>query len=271
MANTPTTNIGLNKPAVGDTGWGVTTNATLDRLDLLLGKVATLAFGKTPLVVADFDGKVISITGELTANATMVLPVMDRPLFVMNNTTGAFTLGIKDNGSNTTITLVAGKLYLIWVKAATIVDIGALFQHNLFADVNTGDFRHLTAAQLSAVAYLNGAQSWTKQQSGTQYSLSSSSNHIATNCNNGNNFSHTMTENTTLDNPSNIVAGTYYTWTITQHASSAKTLALGNYFKSADGEAFGGMPTTTSSISTLFAYAETTTSLVYNWVTKGAS
>lgn len=107
------------------------------------------------------------------------------------------------------------------------------------------------------------------QQSGKQVALTSTSNSIATNCNLSNNFSHTFTEDTTLANPTNIVAGTYYAWTFTQHASSAKTLALGNYFKSADGEAFAGMPTTDGAICTLFAYAETTTSLVYNWVTKG--
>jgi hypothetical protein len=103
---------------------------------------------------------------------------------------------------------------------------------------------------------------WSKQQSGTQYSLSSSSNHIATDCNNSNNFKHTMTEDTTLDNPTNIVAGTDYKWTFTQHASAAKTLALGNYFKTADGKAFVGLPTTTGAICTLIAYAETTTRLV---------
>lgn len=114
----------------------------------------------------------------------------------------------------------------------------------------------------SGDALLDAVQVWTKQQSGEVTSLTSSSNHISTDCNNSNNFSHTMTEDTTLDNPTNIVAGTDYKWTFTQHASSAKTLALGNYFKTADGKAFVGLPTTTSSICTLIAYAETSTRLV---------
>lgn len=102
---------------------------------------------------------------------------------------------------------------------------------------------------------------WSKQQSGTQYALTSTSNHIATDCDNGNNFSHTMTENTTLDNPSNIVAGTDYKWTFTQ-ITAEKTLALGNYFKPSDGKAFVGLPTTDGAIVTLIAYAETSTRLV---------
>jgi len=101
--------------------------------------------------------------------------------------------------------------------------------------------------------------------------LSSSSNHIATDCDNGNNFSHTMTENTTLDNPSNIVAGTYYTWTITQHASSAKTLALGSYFKTADGAAFSGISTTVGAVNTIYGYAKTTTAIDINIIKNGVA
>jgi hypothetical protein len=36
MANTPTANIGLNKPAQGDAPWDATMNANLDRLDSIL-------------------------------------------------------------------------------------------------------------------------------------------------------------------------------------------------------------------------------------------
>ena len=56
------------------------------------------------------------------------------------------------------------------------------------------------------------------------------------------NFTHTMTENTTLANPTGMVAGMSGQIAITQHASSAKTLAFGSQWLSTDG--------TTPSIST---------------------
>jgi hypothetical protein len=80
-------------------------------------------------------------------------------------------------------------------------------------------------------AFTNTVNAFSKQQGVTPQALTSSSNHIAWNATNGNNASHTATENTTLDNPTNLVAGTFYTFVWTQHASSAKTLAYGNKWK----------------------------------------
>ena len=42
---------------------------------------------------------------------------------------------------------------------------------------------------------------------------------------------HTATEDTTLANPTNLVAGTTYIFIWTQHASAPKTLAFGSAFK----------------------------------------
>lgn len=77
---------------------------------------------------------------------------------------------------------------------------------------------------------LSSANTWTKAQSVAPVAVTSSSNHIATDASLSNIFTHTLTENTTLDNPTNLVAGTYYTWRFIQ-AASAKTLAYGNLFK----------------------------------------
>lgn len=71
---------------------------------------------------------------------------------------------------------------------------------------------------------------WTKSQSCTPVSLTSTSASIAVDASLGNVFTHTMTENTTLANPSNLVAGASITITFRQHASSPKTLAFGSYW-----------------------------------------
>lgn len=78
-------------------------------------------------------------------------------------------------------------------------------------------------------ASIDTANTFSKAQSVTPVAITSSSNHVATDASLSNIFTHTLTENTTLDNPTNLVTGTIYTWKITQ-AGSAKTLAFGSDF-----------------------------------------
>lgn len=74
------------------------------------------------------------------------------------------------------------------------------------------------------------AQSYSKAQRGTPVALTSSSASIAVDFSLSNNFTHTFTENTTIANPSNMVAGQSGVIAFTQHASSPKTLAFGSYW-----------------------------------------
>jgi len=77
----------------------------------------------------------------------------------------------------------------------------------------------------------------TAQQNFGAVALTSSSAHIAWNLATAQMAKHTFTENTTLDNPTNMVDGGTYTIKFTQHASSPKTLAYGNAYKWAAGSA----------------------------------
>lgn len=61
--------------------------------------------------------------------------------------------------------------------------------------------------------------------------LTSTAASIAWNLNTAQNATHVMTENTTLANPTNQVAGMTYYFRVTQHASSAKTLAFGSAYE----------------------------------------
>ena len=79
-------------------------------------------------------------------------------------------------------------------------------------------------------AKLNVTQAYTKAQRGTPVALTSTSSSIAVDFSLSNNFTHTFTENTTIANPSNIVAGQSGVIAFTQHASSPKTLAFGSYW-----------------------------------------
>ena len=79
------------------------------------------------------------------------------------------------------------------------------------------------------------ANTWDVTQRGAVTALTSSSGSIAINLAATNNYSHTLTENTTLAAPTNPVAGQSGCIVFTQHASSPKTLAFNSFWKFAGG------------------------------------
>lgn len=102
----------------------------------------------------------------------------------------------------------------------------------------TGTASGLTAGAVTNGVYNNVATAFSAQQNFAAASLTSSSNHIAWNLATQQSAKHVMTENTTLDNPTNMVDGGTYVLKLTQHASSAKTLAFGNAYKVPGGGGF---------------------------------
>ena len=101
------------------------------------------------------------------------------------------------------------------------------------------------------------AQSFTKAQKGTPVALTSTTNSIAVDASLSNNFTHTTTENTTLANPSNLVAGQSGVIVITQGAT-ARTMAFGSYWKFAGGTA-PSLTATGAAVDVLAYYVESTT------------
>jgi hypothetical protein len=90
-------------------------------------------------------------------------------------------------------------------------------------------------AYSAQLARLDTVQAFTKAQSFTPVALTSATGSIATDLSLSNNFTHTLTENTTLANPTNLVAGQSGRIKFTNHASSPKTLAYGSYWKPVGG------------------------------------
>ena len=112
----------------------------------------------------------------------------------------------------------------------------------------------------STLAGLAITQSFTKAQRGTITSFSSSSGTATPDFAAANNFSITLSENTTLANPSNLTAGQSGVIFITQD-STARTLAFGSYWDFSDGTA----PTvsTGSGAVDALAYAVRTTTSIH--------
>lgn len=97
-----------------------------------------------------------------------------------------------------------------------------------------------------------------KRSLGAQVALTSTTGSIAVDMLLSNNFTHTFTENTTLANPTNMVAGQSGIISFTQHASSPKTLAFGSYWDFVGGT----VPSVTASngaFDTLVYFVESST------------
>lgn len=107
---------------------------------------------------------------------------------------------------------------------------------------------------IATTAFVSGtAKSFTKAQRGAVVALTSSTGSIAVNLSLANNYSHTLTENTTLAAPSNAVEGQSGYLYLTQNASSAKTLAYNTFWKFPG----GSIPTLTTTLSAVdvFVYS----------------
>jgi hypothetical protein len=116
--STITTNKSLTEPAIGDTGWGVTTNTNLTILDTALGGNTTLnatgASGTVTLSAAQYQSLYFIVTGTLTANVTYSLPSgVGGQWVVYNGSSGSFTVTFASAGGGTSYAVPQGIRTLI--------------------------------------------------------------------------------------------------------------------------------------------------------------
>ena len=148
-------------------------------------------------------------------------------------------------------------------NAASLVFEGATdndFETTLAVTDPTADRTLTLPNATSTLAGLAITQSFTKAQRGTITSFTSSSGTATPDFAAANNFSITLSENTTLANPSNLTAGQSGVIFITQD-STARTLSFGSYW-----DFSGGNPPTISTGSgavDALAYAVRTTTSIH--------
>jgi hypothetical protein len=133
-------------------------------------------------------------------------------------------------------------------KLAYFTGAGAM----ALADIGTFVLSWLTAATSAALARVALLGPPTALTDGTT---------IATDCALNDRFSVTIAGNRTLSNPTNVVAGAWYSWAVKQNGTGSNTLALGANFILADTETFA-MKTAANSTTIISAYAETSTRLL---------
>jgi len=123
----------------------------------------------------------------------------------------------------------------------------------------------LPPAGVVGTAAILGDNTFTGSQIGTVTALSSSAASIAIDLATTNNWSHTLTENTTLAAPSNPVAGQSGVINFTNHASSPKTLAYNTFWEFAAGEV-PVLTATNSAVDTFVYYVQSATKATCNLV-----
>ena len=270
----------------------------------LEGLLARYFFDNDTSVVATLSGSLITITANrdsltltlTTSNYvanfmqafTMGSVANTGPVRVTIDAVGPIELRDNSGVSLTSSALLAGTRCLIvkdgtnnyfrLLYPITAITIGlGVGDSPQFAEVNIGHATDTTVTRSAAgvlavegniIPHVARANTYTATQSVAVTALTSSAASIAVNLALGNNFSHTFTENTTLANPSNIVAGTSGQIAFTQDAGTARTLAYGSAWDFAGGTA----PTVSTGLSardTLFWYARTTAIieavLLKNW------
>ncbi len=211
-------------------GWFTDLTVTNAIAGSITGNAATVTTNANLTGVITSSGNTTSIASQTGTGTKFVVdtsPTLVTPVLGVATITSINKMAITAPATSSTLAVADG-------KTATI--------SNTLTFAGT-DSSTITLGAGGTVAYLGTVQAFSKQQTLTPQALTSTSNSIAWDANNGNNASHTATENTTLANPTNLVTGTVYTFQWTQHASSAKTLAFGNKWK------FAGASTVSATLS----------------------
>jgi hypothetical protein len=168
-------------------------------------------------------------------------------------TTGSTNVTLPTSGTLTTLATVIGTANT-WTAAQTFTNsdiklLGSSTGATTLTSANSSGTNYTLTlpAVTDTVACLGTVQSYTSQQNFTGVSTTSSSNSTAWNLSTAQSAFQSMTENTTLANPSNQVNGGTYVFQFIQNASAAKTLAFGtNYIWNSS-----GAPTISATLSSV--------------------
>ena len=224
----------------GDVTW---TSASFDGS----GNVtATAAIGSGVVVNADISGSAAVAFSKMENLTVSRALVSDGSGDVSVSNVTSSEVNMLDGGTSATGTTLAGTDRVITNDAGTMVQV-ALTDFDTYFD-----------GSLSFPA-LTTANTFSATQSGSITALSDGAN-ISVNLAANNHFSVTLAGNRTLDNPTNIVAGTSGSFFITQDGTGSRTLSYGSQYDFAGGTA-PTLTTTAAAVDRIDYIARTTTSL----------
>ena len=209
MADTTTTTYGLTKPEVGasDDTWGTKLNTNLDTLDDLLDGTTAIAPNLTAGSWQVGGVAVTSTAAELNVLDGITATVAE--LNILDGVTStAAELNILDG-----VTSTAAELNILDGVTATAAEINYL-------DVTT---LGTTEASKAVTADANGVVTFDNGISEEYTAVTSTSNATTVNLQDGTNFSHTLTENTTFtfSNPASSGKVSAFSLKLVQDASAS--------------------------------------------------
>ena len=224
----------------GDVTW---TSASFDGSGNVTG---TAAIGSGVVVNADISGSAAVAFSKMENLTVSRALVSDGSGDVSISNVTSSEVNMLDGGTAATSTTLAGADRVITNDAGTMIQVALT------------DFDTYFGGSLSFPA-LTAANTFSATQSGSITALSDGAN-ISVNLAANNHFSVTLAGNRTLDNPSNIVAGTSGSFFLTQDGTGSRTLSYGSQYDFAGGTA-PTLTTTAAAVDRIDYIARTTTSL----------
>jgi microcystin-dependent protein len=126
MASTFSANLNLELQGTGEHSgtWGTTLNTlALAIVDDAMGGTQTLTLSSIPVTIstAQSQKNLYKLTGLLTGNVTITWPAIGRTYFIINNTTGGFTVTLACAGGGSTATIPQGSNGFIVLDGTNVI------------------------------------------------------------------------------------------------------------------------------------------------------
>ena len=125
MASAFTPNINLEEAALGDyvNSWNVPVNRDLSIIDQKFGTYTTITLSNADVTLTNVEAAYwgLSLVGALTADVMVILPAgVSGTWFVLNGTTGSYTVKIAGSGSDSGFILTAGSTQAIYSDGTSV-------------------------------------------------------------------------------------------------------------------------------------------------------
>lgn len=163
MASTFTTLLRLNKPALGDAGWGTAVNGGFtDLADSAIAGTTTLSTDAdvtltTANGAADQSRQMIlNCTGSRAAQRTITAPATSKVYVVINGTTGGFGVKIVGVGPTTGVVVPNGRMAVVAWDGADFVTLGAVVDLTATGNVTVAGTTTLAALTASGNVSFDG-------------------------------------------------------------------------------------------------------------------
>ena len=164
MASTYTTLLRLDKPALGDTGWGVAVNGGFtDLADSAIAGTTTLSTdADVTLTTANGAADqarqmILNCTGSRAAQRTITAPATSKVYVVINGTSGGFGVEIVGVGPTTGVVVPNGRMAVVAWNGTDFVTLGAVVDLTVSGNVTLSALTASTVLSLDANKQISSA------------------------------------------------------------------------------------------------------------------